>query len=37
MGCYSRFIGEKVEAPRGHATFPKSPREGHGQTQLSLF
>lgn len=36
MECYSHFLDEKVEALRGHAAFPESPREGHGQPQVSL-
>lgn len=36
MECYSHFLDEKAEALRGQAAFPESPREGHGQPQVSL-
>lgn len=36
MECYSHFLDVKTEALRGHAAFPESPREGHGQPQVSL-
>ena len=36
MECYSHFLDETAEALRGQAAFPESPREGHGQPQVSL-
>ena len=36
MECYSHFLDDNAEPLRGHTAFPESPREGHGQPQVSL-